>query len=111
MSRTYRRTGDKNRHESRWALSEWEWIDLPDGSRFMSRVRIDPKSDDGRKRIAQFHSDAGHYWMQWRGPSWFHREYSQAPYRARCKQAIKRFFKNQDDEPVLESKPGREYWL
>lgn len=111
MSRTYRRTDQESRRDFEERLRQWCWVDLPDGSRYQKLVGLDPNSDEARKQLAMYRSDAGHLWMNWRGPMWFHREYSQVPYRARARQAIIRFFKNPDDEPILESKPSREYWL
>lgn len=111
MSRTYRRTDAASRKDFEWILRSWEWIDLPDGSRYQAKVWKDPNSPEMLKDLAKYRSDAGHLWMNYRGPSWFHREYSQVPYRARARQAIIRFFKNPDDEPIIESKPSREYWL
>ena len=49
MSRTYRRRGST--HEHRWVLKEYDPV---------NRIEyfIDPRSREGRKAIARFHSDA-----------------------------------------------------
>ena len=54
MSRTYRRVNKT--HEYSWVLREWEWV----GDReWLKATIIDPRSEEGRRRLANFHSDAG----------------------------------------------------
>ena len=49
MSRTYRRR--RYRYEYSWVLRDW--IIVP----FVAPVQIDPRSREGRRAIARFHSD------------------------------------------------------
>ena len=51
MSRTYRRRGQ--RHEYRWVLRDWKrknFVLIP--------VLLEARSEEGRRAIARFHSDA-----------------------------------------------------
>jgi hypothetical protein len=66
MSRTYRRRGA--RHEYGWVLSGYLWT----VSGHLTRVRIDPRSREGRKAIARFHSDA-HSSVHSSAPRWYRR--------------------------------------
>ena len=107
MSRTYRL---KNHHEEKEALwysgynyygeGEWEWV----------REYVGAHSKEGKRRIAEFHSDAKKRIMIWHGPSWFHRLYSQKPYRTRARRELHKFMRNPDHEVIIENKPPREYW-
>lgn len=63
MSRTFRRKNQT--HEYRWLLREY--VMQPEG--FPKRVRIDPKSDEGRRKIARYHSDAA--WTMGPAPHWY----------------------------------------
>lgn len=65
MSRTYRRRGE--RHELGWVLRDFVF-DAESGS-FM-RCPIDPRSREGRRAIARFHSDA-EVTMKGGVPHWF----------------------------------------
>lgn len=106
MSRTYR-----FRKNSSWleadAMSElvrvgpWQWHVAP----------IDRLSARGQKRLAKFHSDKKHHWMNWRGPSWFHNTYSQRPHRRRSRREIQKYLLDPEHEVIIESMPHREYWL
>jgi len=73
--------------------------------------RIDAHSKEGRKKLAEFHSDKKDHWMNYRGPSWFHREFSQKPYKVRARRELHRYQRDPDHEVMIESKPRREYWL
>ena len=50
MARTFRRR--RARHEYRWVLDDWH-VGLPS----WQSVQLDPRSKDGRRAIARFHSD------------------------------------------------------
>jgi hypothetical protein len=65
MSRTYRRRGEL--HEYRWVLSDSRW----NGALFVPSL-IDPRSKEGRRTLARFHSDA-HVTLRSRPPSWYRR--------------------------------------
>ena len=50
-----------------------------------------------------------HVWIS-SGPMWFHREYTQAPYRAHSRDEMRKFMRNPDYELQLDSKPHKDYW-
>ena len=108
MSRTKRFKHDAWLIDHNSVLTDWIW----EHEWFMrgSRVRIDPSSKEGRRRLARMHSDAKKGVMRWRGPSWFVHEYHQVPYRQRARQELHKFMKNPEYEVQLESKPHLTYW-
>jgi hypothetical protein len=65
MSRTYRRRGE--RQEYRWVLREWTFE-----SGVTKRIMLDRNSDEGRRALARFHSDA-QATMKGGVPHWFRR--------------------------------------
>lgn len=73
----------------------WDW------------VKMDPSSAEARKALAKFHSDAKKGVMRWKGPGWYHRLFSQMPYRNRSKKEIHRYLKGEIEDVVLENKPKR----
>lgn len=116
MSRTYRFRKGKDRYliEDQRLFTDWGKVEFEDRNgqtwEYFGCYRLDPKSKEGRKALAQFHSDKKDRVMIWNGPSWYHREFSQKPYRTRAKKEIFRFFKNPEYEVIIENKPPREYW-
>jgi hypothetical protein len=111
MSRTIRRRKDK--YLERDALlthdrGETEGVTYHYWGWCWRYYYLDPNSKEGKKAIARHHSDRG--WFRFIGPGWFHNQYSQRPYRRRAKREIHKFFKDEDYEVMIESKPHREYW-
>ena len=108
MSRTKRFKHDAWLIDHNCVLTDWaweyEWIAR------CSRVRIDPKSQEGRKRIAKLHSDAKKRVMRWRGPGWFVHEYHQVPYRQQARRELDKFMRDPDYEVQIQSKPHLTYW-
>jgi hypothetical protein len=93
MSRTYRRRGQ--RHEYRWVLREWHW-----SGGALAPHQIDPRSKEGRRAIARFHSDVERT-MSSGPPRWYRRVYD---HRLRT-QNLREFRRWLDDphyEPVLQ---------
>ena len=74
-------------------------------------VPIERSSAQGRKKLARFQSDAKKYWMNWRGPAWFHNTFSQRPHRRRASAELKKFMQDPEHEVMIENKPRRLYWL
>lgn len=103
MSRTIRR---KNK-TPKWVLEDWDYF-WPSYIRITTQ--IDPSSKEGKLRLAKYHSDVGESFHNWRGPGWFHREYSQCPYRRECRDQIQKYLKEEIEDVVVLSKPKREYW-
>ena len=63
MARTYRRK--QERHEYYWVLHDWD-AHAPHGQ----WVRIDPRSEKGRRALARFHSDK-EVTMSGAAPRWY----------------------------------------
>jgi hypothetical protein len=105
MSRTYRFKHDKWMEKDilrdlvRVAPYRWEW------------EKISRNSPEGRKKLAEFHSDKKDYWMNYKGPSWFRKEFGQKPYKVRAKAQLQRYLRDPDYEVVVESMPHLPYWL
>ena len=105
MSRTKRFKHDKWMEQDvlrdlvKVAPFRWEW------------EKISRHSREGRVKLAKFHSDKKDYWMNYRGPSWFRREFGQKPYKARVRAELHRYMRNPDYEVVIESMPHLPYWL
>lgn len=107
MSRTYRRKNAKYLVEECRVLRtldntgpwhEWEWIEE------------DPKSKEGKKRLAKFYSDNPQCIFNWYGPSWFHNLYAQRPYRRECKREIKKYLKDPEYDISLLRRPRSPYF-
>lgn len=82
-------------------VQKWQWVHVP----------IDRNSEAGRRKLALFHSDKKQYWMNYRGPSWFHREFAQKPYKVRARRELNKFMRDPEHEVIIENKPRRDYWL
>lgn len=105
MSRTYRFKHDE--YIIKESLYDWEpW---PDYMYRWQKIYLDPKSEQGKKKIARVRM--GKYIMKWRGPAWFIRDYVQVPYRQRARTEIHKYIHGKVEDVVLESKPHREYYL
>lgn len=63
MSRTYRRR--RHRYEYWWVLHDWKAI-VPAGT----TVLLDPRSPEGRRAIARFHSDC-EFTVHSAAPRWY----------------------------------------
>ena len=104
MSRTYR--FKKAPHLSSCALSEWKHTDVWS----WYRVYHDPRSKEGKKRLARHHSDCKWMFFNHLGPGWFHNLYAQRPYRRDAKKQLHRYVREEDFEVMLLRRPKREYW-
>ena len=82
-------------------VQKWVWVHVP----------VDRNSEAGRRRLARFHSDKKQYWMNYRGPSWFRREFAQKPYKVRARRELNKFLRDPDHEVIIENKPHVPYWL
>lgn len=112
MSRTYRR---KNaREEYYWVLREYnsDYGYNDDGTWYYQSWYSyhSEDSDEGRKRLSHYHSDAGTFKHKEPGPSWFRNFYSQRPLRRHGKRELKKFLLDPEYEPIIEAKPPLPYW-
>lgn len=98
MSRTVRRK--KFRYNYGWVLRDYEIV--PDEASFrLKRITLDRHSREGRKRIARYHSDHGFGdYAHATAPRWYRRRLNRRNDR-REEQALHRWRRNPDCEPVL----------
>lgn len=106
MSRTYRRKsphGLADLKDSLFAYDNWpcNWIDP---------TPIDPKSKEGKEKIARYHSDATTSNNTEPGPSWFRALYTERPQRREARREIHRYFRNENHEVILNGKNRLERW-
>lgn len=123
MSKTYRFKRDKWLIKDNSILSAWDTLeklkkykdgDISNwscyGMTHFYELRFRPDSEEGKMRLAKFHSDAKwHYWNH-TGPGWFHNLFSQRPYRRDAKRQLQRYMLDDEFEVQLLRKPKREYW-
>lgn len=110
MSRTYRRRQGNETKKSRWGLADalQSYVKVSRGVYVW--VPIDPKSAEGRKRKAKYHSDAGTTTFKEPGPSWFRNLFSERPLRRKNKNELRRFVLDQEYEPMVSPKGKIIYW-
>lgn len=101
MSRTYRCKKDKHLINYYSILRDW--------NPYCREDNINPKSKEGRKRIAKFHSDNPCCIRNWNGPSWYLNLYCERPYRRDCKNQIRKSIYYDYDVSILR-KPKRDYF-
>lgn len=122
MARTYRR---KNEKVEEWLLTDrfytLEEAQALDGVEEIHHacngiwyktsydVIYSKKSKYGKRVIARYHSDAYRKTVE-PGPMWFVREFTQVPYRQKCKAEIHKFLRDEEYEVVLRSMPRLGYW-
>ena len=104
MSRTYRFRHDEYMVNDKM----YEWVRIDEHYRTYHKVRLDPRSIEGKRKAAQ--RRAGKHIMNWAGPAWFRREFAQAPYRARAKRLIHNYMSGKAEDVVIETKPYAPYW-
>ncbi len=100
MSKTFRRK-NANPEDVRWVLREWcDWF---------QHTWIDPKSEEGKRRLAKYHSDKRGYRGE-PGPSWFRNMTVQRPLRREGVTQLKKYLLDPETEVILEAKPPLDYW-
>jgi hypothetical protein len=113
MSRTIRRKdGHGWCYGHSHVLRDYQKVYQTDGEHEWSvwmYVHIDPKSKEGKKLVAQFHSDAK-TWGNSHGPGWFIAEFIQQPYRQDARRQIQKWMRDEDFEVIIADKPKRIYW-
>lgn len=94
MSKTYRRTDAKGKHDYNWVLRDWQVLAYP--SVHIVHSVHNPHSVEGKRRIARFHSDNGCFMGN--APSWYCNVY-QRSIRQEGRRQIHRFIR--EDAPVI----------
>jgi hypothetical protein len=93
MSRTYRRRGE--RPDYAWVLRDTRWV-----NGVLVPFFIDPRSKEGRRAIARFHSDA--FWtLRSTAPRWYRRIFDHRLHTLNAKQ-LRRWLDDHGYDPVFE---------
>jgi hypothetical protein len=110
MSRTYRFNKGKDSYlvDKSWILKDYVSDDAF-GWRKSRKNFTDPKSVEGKVRLARFHSDMKYGVMIGNGPSWFNRLFAQKPHRQNARRELHKFNRNPDHEVII-CKPSQIYW-
>jgi hypothetical protein len=95
MSRTYRRRGE--RHEYRWVL-----YDRSDATPWWAHGLLDPRSKEGRRAIARFHSDA-EVTMRSGVPHWFCKIFKRRERNADTRELL-RWLADPEYDPIMQSR-------
>lgn len=75
------------------------------------RWQIDPKSKQGVKTLAKFHSDSDrHQTYGYHCPAWLQRMMMEKPNRRKAKVELNKYLLNEDYEVIIEPKPPLPYW-
>ena len=93
MSRTYRRR--RHRYEYSWVLRDWA-----DGP-FVAPLSIDPRSPEGRRAIARFHSD-NEITMRSAAPRWYRKLFDRRLRTFNDKQ-LRRWLADPGYDPVMQA--------
>lgn len=93
MSRTYRRR--RHRYEYRWVLHDWK-ATVPSGT----TVLLDPRSLEGSRAIARFHSDK-EVTMGSAAPRWYRKVFD-GRLRTRNDKQLRRWLANPGYDPVMQ---------
>lgn len=94
-------------------VHSYEWVIWPGDDKYLhldrETIHIDPKSKEGKKRIAKFHSDASYLYNRF-GPNWYVRLHTQRPYRRFAKRELQKAMVDDEYEAIIPDKPKRSYW-
>ncbi len=104
MSRTFRKRKNPDFFSDiKWVLQDWDW-------KTRETVLIDPKSDEAKRRLARWKSDAGTHKCREPGPSWYRRIMRQVPLRREGKEELRKFMLNEEHEVMITENPPLPYW-
>jgi len=73
-------------------------------------VMYSPKSTEGKRRLAKWHSDGGTTSFKEPGPSWFKNLFTTRPNRRTAKREIHKWIRNEEYEVQLHPIGKRVYW-
>lgn len=93
-------------------LREYDYVTCEDENftwKEWRRWRIDPKSKNGVKAIAEFHADWHRPWRE-PGPARFRHMMIEKPNRRKAKVELNKYLLNEDYEVIIEPKPPLPYW-
>lgn len=90
MSKTFRRKNYSR--DLSWVLRDWDFSD--DNLNVGRRIKIDPHSKEGKKRLARYHSDAARFMGN--APSWYCR-FFQKEARIEARRQLHRYLRHPED--------------
>jgi len=105
MSRTKRRTGN---HSDTFCYTR-KWVLRDDESDAIHPPSIDPKSKEGKKRLAVFHSDK-YIRFKEPGPAWFRNLFTERPQRREAKRQLDLYLRDPETVVILNAKDKLDYW-
>jgi hypothetical protein len=94
MPRTYRRR--HQRYEYRWVLRDWEAA-VPIGA----TVMFDPRSSQGRRALARFHSD-NEITMRGAAPRWYRKVFNRR-LRTFNEKQLRRWLADPGYDPIMQA--------
>lgn len=107
MSRTIRRKSGFGQNKLYDELKDWDnW----DYWRMSDAPHLDPKSDEGKRRIARYHSDASRVCHNEPGPAWYRHTVVDVPWRREAKRQLRRYMKDTEFVVILNGKDPLPYW-
>lgn len=106
MSRTYRRKVVYGKTDLCWEMRDHDAYSIsnPDPP------PIDPKSKEGKRRIARWHSDGGTVRSKEPGPSWYRYMFVERPQRREAQYQLRRVLLGEEFEVMLNAKEPLMYW-
>lgn len=104
MSRTYRQRSEYW-FNLKWVLRDHDACRIE----FPIRPLLDPKSKEGKKRIAKFYSDKTIRFKE-PGPAWFRNLFTERPQRRKAKAELRRVLRGEEFEVMLNAKEPLDYW-
>lgn len=103
MSRTFRRQQQAYCYD--WELREYSW-----SNGYLQHYTLDPKSLEGKKRLARFHGDAGFGSINKKSaPRWYRRRCNKRYSSIEKKQLI-RYLKGVEPDAVLINRKRNASW-
>lgn len=106
MSRTFRRKVPHGKTDIKYEL--FDYVNWP--CNWMHPTPIDPKSKEGKRRIARYRSDGGTVRFKEPGPSWYRHLTVERPQRLEARRQLRRFFRDKDYAVILNAKEPLDYW-
>lgn len=106
MARTYRRKVPHGKTEISWELRNWDDYSLSNPN----PPPIDPKSKEGKRRIARYHADIGTVRHKEPGPAWYRHMTVERPQRRDAKHQLHRYMRDSDFVVILNDKDPLDYW-
>ena len=78
--------------------------------RYYMNIHFSETSEEGKKRLAHYHSDAGTIRCKEPGPRFWRNLTAERPHRRESKLQLKKYILNNEYVVVIPSKPKLEYW-